>query len=44
MTVTGSFTPRGGITSRITARFVAHAEPNRTAPATAPGEPPLRID
>jgi 7-cyano-7-deazaguanine reductase len=39
MTVIGQFHPRGGITSRITARYVATA---RDTPRAA--EPPLRIE
>lgn len=39
MTVIGDFNPRGGITSRITARFVA-----TSGPASASGEPTLRIE
>jgi 7-cyano-7-deazaguanine reductase len=38
MTVTGQFSPRGGITSRITARYAA----GRSAQASA--EPALRIE
>lgn len=40
MTVVGEFNPRGGITSRITARYAA----STTGVAPAPGEPPLRIE
>lgn len=39
MTITGDFRPRGGISSRITARFEA-----TTARAPASVEPPLRIE
>lgn len=42
MSVVGHFNPRGGITSRITARYVATTGTDRTGPPA--GESPLRIE